>query len=138
MTNSPLPDRPTRRAQAFLPVGEAVMLKSGDVVKVTVMARPVDHLLAWQVEVPSTGQKFSHSTWQGELLTAGEIARRDPAHVPRLNRIGRARQAVLGCCDGQRTVREIEEAVLREYPTLFPSVGEISRFVAQVLGKDSE
>lgn len=137
MTNSPLSDRPIRREQAFLPIGEAVHLKSGDTVKAMVMTRPADNLLAWEVEIPSSGQKFSHSTWKGELLSASEIARRDPAHVPQLNRIGRARQVVTGYCDGRRTFREIEEAVLREHPDLFPSAQEISRFVAQILGRDS-
>ena len=58
--------------------------------------------------------------------------------VPRLSREGEARIAVLGYCDGQRTAREIEQAVLRDHPNLFPSPEEISRFVAQVLGRDTE
>jgi protein arginine N-methyltransferase 1 len=44
---------------------------------------------------------------------------------------------VLDYCDGHRTVSQIEEAVLREHPDLFPSNEEISRFVAQVLNKDT-
>lgn len=137
MTNSPLSDRAIQRNQAFLPIGEAVAVKAGDVVKATVMARPAEHLIAWQVEILSSGRRFSHSTWQGELLTPEEIARRNPAHVPKPSRISLAWACVLAYCDGQRTVHQIEQAVLRDHPDLLPSAGEISRFVSQVLGGDT-
>jgi len=136
MTNSPLSDRAIRRAQAFLPLGEALMVKAGDVFKATVMARPADHLIAWELETPN-GLRLTRSTWKGELLTPGEIARSNPAHVPRRSRTGEAHLCVLGYCDGSRTVREIEEAVLRDHPNLLPSADEITRFVAQVLSGDT-
>ena len=44
---------------------------------------------------------------------------------------------MLGYCDGKRSAREIEEAVLRDHPQLFPDRAEISRFVARVLGRDA-
>lgn len=61
-----------------------------------------------------------------------------PERVPRLSREGEARITVLGYCDGQRTAREIEQAVLRDHPNLLPSPEEISRFMTQVLGRDTE
>lgn len=137
MTNSPLSDQAIQRSQAFLPLGEAVAVKAGDVVKATLMARPAEQLIAWQVEIPASSHRFSHSTWQSELLTPEEIARRNPAHVPKPSRTGLARACVLAYCDGQRTVREIEQAVLRDHPDLLPSADEIARFVAQVLGGDT-
>jgi protein arginine N-methyltransferase 1 len=137
MTNSPLSDQAIDRSQVFLPIDEAIAVKAEDVLKVTVMARPGDRLLAWEVEAPAAGRKFRHSTWQGELLTAEEIARRNPTHVPRPSRSGYARTVVLGYCDGLRTVQQIEQAVLRDHPELLPSAEEISRFVAQVLGGDT-
>ena len=138
MTNSPLSDRRINRPQAFLPIDEAVQVKAGDLVKATVMARPADHLIAWVVEFPATGRRFSHSTWQGMLLAPEDLIRAHPERVPHLSREGQARITVLGYCDGRRTAREIEQAVLRDHPDLFPSPEEISRFVAQVLGKDTE
>ena len=138
MTNSPLADRAIKRSQAFLPIDEAVVVKAGDWVKATVMARPADHLIAWVVEFPATGRRFSHSTWQGMLLAPEDLMRSRPERVPRLSREGEARITVLGYCDGRRTVREIERAVLCDHPDLFPSPEEISRFVAQVLGRDTE
>ena len=138
MTNSPLAEKSIQRPQAFLPIGETVQVKAGDTVKTTIMARPADHLIAWTVEFPATGQRFAHSTWQGMLYAPEDLIRTNPAHIPQLGRKGRARITVLGYCDGKRTAQEIEQAVLRDHPDLFPSPGEISRFVAHVLGRDTE
>jgi hypothetical protein len=138
MTNSPLADQAIQRPQAFLPIDEAVPVKTGDRVKATVMARPADQLIAWVVELPATGRRFSQSTWQGMLLAPADLIRAHSERIPHLSREGQARLTVLGYCDGRRTAREIEQAVLRDHPQLFPSSKEISRFVAQVLGKDTE
>lgn len=138
MTNSPLAEKPIQRPQAFLPVGETVQVKAGDTVKTTIMARPADHLIAWVVEFPASGQRFAHSTWQGMLFAPEDLIRKNPAHIPQLSREGSARITVLGYCDGKRTAQEIEQAVLRNHPDLFPSIGEIAHFVARVLGRDTE
>jgi SAM-dependent methyltransferase len=138
MTNDPRADQAINRPQAFLPLSEPVTLSPGDVVKARVLARPDDHLLAWKVDVPAAGRKFSHSTWEGELWSRREFIKRTPTHVPQLSRTGQARLAVLGYCDGSRTVRQIEQAVLSDHPGLFPTAAEISGFVSKVLGQDAE
>jgi SAM-dependent methyltransferase len=138
MTNSPLAERPINRPQAFFPIEEAVALKAGAVVRATVMARPSEHLIAWTVEFPASGRRFTHSTWQGMLMAPEDIVRSDPGRIPRLGRKGQARMTVLSYCDGKRSAREIEQAVLRDHPDLFPSTREIASFVAQVLGRDTE
>jgi hypothetical protein len=71
------------------------------------------------------------------LLSPENLIRSKPNHVPQLSREGRAGMTVLGYCDGKRTAQEIEQAVLRDHPHLFPSSGEIARFVARVLGRDT-
>lgn len=138
MTNSPLAQTPIQRSQAFLPIAETVPVKAGDTVKITIMARPKELMIAWVVEFPATGQHFAHSTWQGMLLAPEDLIRTNPAHIPQMSREGRARITVLGYCDGQKTAQEIEQAVLRNHPDLFPSPAEIAHFVAQVLGRDTE
>lgn len=138
MTNSPLSDRRIERSQAFLPIAEAVPVQAGDWVKAKVMARPADNLIAWVLEFPGSGRRFSHSTWQGLLLAPENLIRSQPDRVPRLSRKGQARLTVLGYCDGRRTAREIEQAVQHDYPDLFSSPEEISRFVARALGRDTE
>lgn len=137
MTNSPLAAKPIRRPQAFLPINEAVRVKTGDPIRATVMARPADNVTAWTVEFEATGQRFSHSTLQGMLLSPEDLVAANPARVAHPSPEARARVSVLGYCDGRRTVREIEQAMLRDHPDLFPSTSEISRFVARVLGTDT-
>ena len=138
MTNSPLAEPAIQRNQAFLPIDEAMQVKAGERVRVTIMARPADHLIAWVVEFPATGRRFAQSTWQGQLLTLEQLLQANPERVPQLGRKGRATATILAYCDGQRTVAQIEAAVLRDHPDLFPSPEEISRFVATVLGRDSD
>lgn len=138
MTNSPLSERAIDRPQAFLAIAEPVPVSAGDEVRATIMARPADDLIAWIVELPASGRRFSHSTWPAMPTLPGDLARSRPDHVARVSREGRARMTVLGYCDGVRTVREIEAAVLRDHPDLFPTRGETERFVAQVLGRDTE
>jgi precorrin-6B methylase 2 len=138
MTNSPLSEKPIDRSQAFLPISGAVSAKAGDIVRITIMARPSDHVIAWSVVFPSTGQRFSHTTWQGMLFSPENLIRSNPNYVPHPSREGQARMAVLGYCDGIRTAQEIEQAVLRDHPDLFLSPTEISHFVYRVLGRDTE
>jgi len=138
MTNSPLSDAGIDRPQAFLPIGEALPVRCGEVLDVTVMARPTDHMIAWAVEHPASGQRFSHSTWQGDLLDREQIVRSHPEHVPRVSRTTHARNLVLGYCDGQRSVAKVQEAVLHDYPTLFPSKDETARFITAVLSRDTQ
>jgi SAM-dependent methyltransferase len=138
MTNSPLSEKPIKRPQAFLPIGETVQVKAGDTIKSTVSARPVDNLIAWVVEFPSTGQRYSHSTWQGMLLSPERLIQAKPNHVPQLSREGQAQMMVLGYCDGKRTAQEIGRAVLRDHPDLFPSSSEISNFVLRVLARGTK
>ncbi len=138
MTNSPLSDIAIDRPQVFLPIGEPIRVKAGDQIKATVMARPADNVLAWVVESPATDQRFKHSTWQGPLLASDDLTRSRPDRSPRLSREGAARATVLAYCNGRRRAQEIEEAVLHDHPNLFPSPEETSRFVAQVLGGNTE
>jgi protein arginine N-methyltransferase 1 len=138
MTNSPLSDEAIARDQAFLPIGEATPVEAGECIKATVMARPSDNMIAWSVELPRSGRSFSHSTWQGDVLGAGDLRRADPNRTPRLSRAGRARAVVLSYCDGRRTAKEIEELVLSEHAGLFPTRSEISRFVGEALARDTD
>ena len=137
MSNSPLAEKPILRPQVFLPIDEATPVKEGDHVSATVMTRASDDLIAWIVEFPATGKRFSHSTWQGMMLSPEYLLQSDPARMPHPNHLGSARAIVLGYCDGIRTAREIEQAVLLQHPGLFPSAEEISRFVALVLRRDT-
>jgi len=138
MTNSPYSDGAIDRTQVFLPIDRPLDVKSGERLNVSVMTRPIDGMLSWSIEAPSSGRRFAHSTWKSLPLTRERIMRFQPDRVPRLSRSGQARKIVMEYCDGRRTGREIEQAVLRDHPHLFPSRGEISRFVLGELGRGTE
>jgi SAM-dependent methyltransferase len=137
MTNSPIAEHPIDRSQVFLPISEPVSVFRGEKIRAKIMARPTDSVIMWEVEFVASGRKFSHSTWQGMLLSADELVQQSPMHIPMLSDKGRARLLVLGYCDGLRTAKQIESAVLRDHPNLFPSAAETTRFVAQVLAGDT-
>ena len=137
MTNSPLSDSSINRSQAYLPIDEALAVNCGDVLDVTVMARPADHLIVWVVAHPASGRRFNHSTWQGDLLERERFARNRPEHIPQVSQTAHARSLVLDYCDGQRSVAQVQAAVLRDHPNLFPSSEEITRFVTKVLSRDT-
>jgi SAM-dependent methyltransferase len=138
MTNSPFAAEPIDRPQAFFPTENPIDVIAGDLVVVTVMARPEDHLIAWKLEFRRSGLIMNHSTWQTWQEGPHSRRQRDPLCKPRLNELARARQEVLAHCNGARTATEIEEAVCSQHPDLFPSHTEISRFVAQVLSQDTK
>jgi protein arginine N-methyltransferase 1 len=138
MTNSPLDPERIQRPQAFLPLLNPVAVNAGDAIRVTVMARPGDRLLCWIVDLPASGRRFAHSTWNGLLLSERDMVLANPGRIVTLSARGRARRIVLEYCDGTRSARGVEELVLREHPDLFPSAETLSAFVTGVLATDSE
>jgi len=137
MTNSPVADEHLDRPQAFFPLDVPVTVKAGDRINVTVMARPKDNVIGWIVELPESGKRFAHTTFNGLLLDKAALSRAQPDRTAMLNDRGRARQIVLSYCDGQRTLAEVQAIVLDEHPELFPSAQATSSFVEQVLAWDT-
>jgi protein arginine N-methyltransferase 1 len=137
MTNSPVAEEHLDRPQAFFPLDAPVVVTAGDRINATVMARHQEHVIAWVIELPAAGKRFTHTTFNGLLLDSEALTRAQPERVAKLNDRGRARQIVLSYCDGQRTVAEIQAIVRREHPELFPSEMAVSSFVAQVLSRDT-
>jgi protein arginine N-methyltransferase 1 len=68
MSNGPSGGERLDRPQAFLPLEKPVALRAGQRVDASIMARPHDRLLAWTVDLPDTGRRFSHSTFNGLLV----------------------------------------------------------------------
>jgi ubiquinone/menaquinone biosynthesis C-methylase UbiE len=138
MSNSPMTATAIDRNQAFLPIQTATPVKPGDTINITIMARPKDHLLAWSVEFLATGQRFSHSTWEGMLVNPKNIHQAHPTHTPTVNQKAIATMAILNYCDSKRTTQDIQRAVLNNHPHLFPSVAEITDFIDKVLVRYTE
>ena len=137
MSKSPVSAERLSRPLAFLPLEAPVTIQSGEMVKVTLMARHLDHVIGWVVELPESGQKFVHTTFNGLLLDQDALTRAHPNRTAKLNGRGRARQVVLSYCDGTRSISDVQELVSREHPDLFPSAQATSAFVRQVLSWDT-
>ena len=133
MTNSPVAADAITRPQAFLPLEHPVSVATGDHIAVTVMTRPGDQLLAWDVQHSASGQRFSHSTRLGDLLRLEQLQRTRPDYVPRLSDAALARRVVLGYFDGKRTVAQIRADVKREHPHLLPTETATDRLISTVL-----
>jgi hypothetical protein len=72
------------------------------------------------------------------IVTEAELRRCRPDQRPRPTARARARAAVLGYCDGERSRAAIEAAVLADHPDLFPTREATARFVTDVLDRDTE
>ena len=137
MTNSPAAAKSLERPQAFLPLESPVPVSAGDRVNATVMARHLDNVIGWIIELPESGQRFALTTFNGLLLDKQALTRAQPDRVAQLNDRGRARQIVMSYCDGQRTLAEVQALVHEKHPDLFPSAQATSSFVEQVLAWDT-
>jgi len=137
MTNAPGAAERLDRPQAFMPLETSVPVREGERIRVTIMARHVDHVIGWVVELPDSGQRFSQSTFNGLLLDKEALTRANPDRVATLNERGRARQIVLSYCDGRRTVAEVQALVQGEHPALFPSKQAAASFITRVLAWDT-
>ena len=137
MTNSPVTEQHLDRPQAFFPLDAPVAVTAGERIQVTMMARHQDNVIAWIIELPDAGERFTHTTFNGLLLDQEALTRAHLDRVAILNARGRARQVVLSYCDGRRTVAEIQEIVRRDHPELFPSAQAISSFIERVLSRET-
>jgi protein arginine N-methyltransferase 1 len=137
MTNEPgVADR-LDRPQAFLPLETPVHVSEGERIRVTLMARHLDNVIAWVVELPYSGCRFSQSIFNGLLLGQESMTRTRPDRIAALNDRGRARQIILSYCNGQRTVEEVQTLVERDHPALFPSRQATTSFITRVLAEDT-
>jgi protein arginine N-methyltransferase 1 len=140
MTNSPLATQRIDRVQAFLPVESPTEVVAGDVVAVTVDARPAAATLRWRVCISRGGAvraSFDQSTFKGMLLSREELERTRPGSRPVLSERGRARLATLELCDGTRSLTEVEEEIRRGHPRLVPTAEAAQAFVARVVARNS-
>jgi len=142
MSNSPLAKKRIKRRNVFFPIAQPVPVARGDRVKVSFSILPQDTVVTWKVEVhpasaarrkAKSDSRFTHSTLKGMLISKEDLRRTDPLSVPVMSVWGKARQTILDLCDGKRSLRQIEDGVLRAHPDLFPTRAEAAVFTAEVI-----
>jgi hypothetical protein len=136
MSNSPLIDPKLKRPQVFFSLPEGMPVKAGDMVAVRVMARSADHLLTWIVSSPNS-PAVTQSTWNSLLFDKQVLVRASSARTVKLNSQGRARQVLLGLCDGSRSAADVAGLMRERHASLFASDEALERFVNNVLQRDT-
>jgi protein arginine N-methyltransferase 1 len=132
MTNSPLAQQRIDRPQAFLPLDRRIEVVAGEEVHVQLTIRPSDQVIAWRAQTPSHKGSWQ-STWHGELLSADDLQRAEPQHVPRLHDEGTATLKALLLCDGIRTRQQVEREATETLRNQFSSADAARNFVQRVL-----
>ena len=136
LTNAPAARDRIRRRNVFLPV-DPVAVRPGDRIEGTITILPAQMMVDWAIAVADAGgavrSRSRHSTFEGMLISAEDLARTAPAARPVLSRAGEARRQVLTLCDGAHTVGDIEAALLAGFADLFNGEADAARFVAEVL-----
>ena len=135
MSNSPAEKDRLDRPQAFFPLENAVPVTDGDAIRVSVMARHLDGIIGWIIEV--RGEKFSYNTFNSQFLDRETILRSQLDQIATLNQYGKARQVILSYCDNERSVSDIQAIVKKEHPDLLPSEHAISTYILKVLSSDT-
>lgn len=136
MTNSPLAKRRIPRNQVFLAASEPFDLRAGESFAFTLRFRKEGALIAWTI-TPPEGKRQKLSTWNSMIFGDGDLA--TPQLGPAsLNKAGQARRIILQLADGSRSGADIEEAVLAEYPGLYPTEAAIRRFVRAELARSTQ
>lgn len=136
MTNAPGAPDQIKRRQAFLPLDHPVAVDVGDTVECTVLVRPVETVLGWQVTVrrgDAVLRRSRQSTLAGMLILPEVLQQTNPERRPRLSVWADARTTVLHLCDGVRTLAQIELETAARHPELFHSPATAATFVAEVV-----
>ena len=149
MSNSPLAAHRINRMNVFFPINMPVELAKGDCVRIMMQIVPTELIVTWKVEVWGEAEKlqapeqpvkkagFTHSTFQGMLVSKEDLQKTQPDFIPKLSPWGQARRSVVNLCDGRKTLSEIEQETYRLHPQLFPSLGKAAEFVAEVVTRYS-
>lgn len=128
MTNSPLDAGRIDRNQAFFPFAEPLAVQDGDRIRIGMNLRHDSNIYSWSARNLRSGERRRQSTLRGTILSRDDLAAPDQ-RLAELGPLARAGRIVADYADGTRTLRDVEEAVLRDHPTLMPSAEELRRFV---------
>lgn len=134
MTNSPLDSGRIDRNQAFFPFDAPLAVEAGDRIRITMNLRHDSNIYSWSARNLRSGERRRQSTLSATVLSPVDLASPDQ-RLAALGPQARAARIVADYADGTRTVRAVEDAVLRDHPGLMPSEAELRRFVQAELAR---
>lgn len=117
---------------AFFPFLEPVALTAGEQIAVDLAARLVGNGYVFRWTTETAHARFEQSTFQGTPLSAAELERRSPAHVPKLSARGMAAREALSLMGDGRSNEEIAEHLLDRAPDVFATLEDARQLVGQL------
>jgi type I protein arginine methyltransferase len=112
--------------QVFLPWLEAVPVREGQRICVSLQANLVGEEYTWRWETRISGDNneparcFRQSTFQGANFTPQALRRRASDFVPSLSEEGQVEQWLLQAMDGKTSLQQMAEAAAQRFPNVFP------------------
>jgi hypothetical protein len=116
---------------AFFPLERPVDVERGAPIRLTISA--TSNGAVWQWDVLAERHQFTQSTIWGFPQAPGELHKLLPAAAPRLSLKGKAELFILSLLNGEKTVGEIQQELLKRYPDLIRDIEQAAAFVQEVV-----
>jgi len=138
---------------SFFPLPEAVPVRAGDMIHVTLSARLLadNYVWRWRTRVARGGSEsrghakgqaeevsFDQSTFHGAPITRRSLRLADVDHAPALSEDGRIDRVALEMIDGRTPLREIARRLAERYPETFPTPASAKDRVAALSRRYAE
>ena len=124
--------------QIFVPLRETVTVAAGDRFRVQLSLRLVlnEYVWAWTIWVTPAGggperEAGRQNSVAETVLDPALLHQRADARAPAAGATGSALRSLLAHMDGRTTANQLAEALRRESPARFPTIGAASAFVAE-------
>lgn len=121
---------PLHWSAAFLPLDPPLEVTAGEEVTFT-LQRPPFGDWSWRVETNMTQQQ--HSTFFSVPMTLKTLKQASLEYQPQITHKGQAALYVLSHSDGAMSVQQLSTHVMKEYPELFPNLGQANKFVKDLI-----
>jgi SAM-dependent methyltransferase len=122
---------PLHWSSAFLPLDPPIQVEAGENL-ILKLQRPPYGDWSWKVEYQ--GERQIHSTFFSTPRKLKNFKKIANDYRPQLDDKGTAALAVLSHSDGSKTIQEMSQDLMEQYPGLFETVEKARAFVLQLVG----
>ena len=140
LTNAP-PNQTPSWAQAFFPLANPLPVRAGDQLQIEIQSRFNASLWIWQIEavaaansMPASSKvgKITQSTFSGKFFSPALLGLRGASRQPQRNQKGDIALQVLSAMDSSRTLTEIAQGLLKQFPGYFREQEQALNFVRHI------